>query len=196
MANRIVGMATKPDKGKRATGEQILVVRCCNDRDFEQILSIINDGAQAYRGIIPADCWTDPYMSEKALAHEINEGVVFWCFEQASTLVGVMGIQEVQDVTLIRHAYVRRDQQKKGIGARLLSHLQELTNKPVLIGTWDDAIWAIRFYERHGFQIVDAQEKNRLLGKYWSIPERQLETSVVLVDAKWRARLLNEGVME
>ena len=172
------------------------MVRCCNDRDFEQILGIINDGAQAYRGIIPADCWTDPYTSEKALAHEINEGVVFWCFEQASTLVGVMGIQEVQDVTLIRHAYVRRDQQKKGIGARLLSHLQELTNKPVLIGTWADAIWAIRFYERHGFQIVDAQEKNRLLGKYWSIPERQLETSLVLVDAKWRARLLNEGVIE
>jgi hypothetical protein len=106
MANRIVGMATKPDKGKRGTGEQILVVRCRNDRDFEQILSIINDGAQAYTGIIPADCWTDPYMSEKALAHEINEGVVFWGFEQASTLVGVMGIQEVQDVTLIRHAYV------------------------------------------------------------------------------------------
>jgi N-acetylglutamate synthase-like GNAT family acetyltransferase len=107
-----------------------------------------------------------------------------------------MGIQEVQDVTLIRHAYVRRDQQKKGIGARLLSHLRELTNKPVLIGTWADAIWAIRFYEGHGFQIVDVQEKNRLLGKYWSIPERQLETSVVLVDAKWRARLLNEGVIE
>ena len=84
------------------------MVRCCNDRDFEQILSIINDGAQAYRGIIPADCWTDPYRSEKALAHEINEGVVFWCFEQASTLVGVMGNQEVQDVSLIRHAYVRR----------------------------------------------------------------------------------------
>ena len=171
------------------------MIRCCNDRDIEQVLSIINDGAQAYKGVIPADRWTEPYMSGKTLKHEINEGVVFWCFEEESTLVGVMGLQEVQDVTLVRHAYVRTNHQKKGIGARLLSHLQEVTNKPVLIGTWADAIWAIRFYERHGFQIVDAQEKNRLLGKYWSIPKRQLETSVVLVDAKWRARLLNEGVI-
>jgi len=126
-------------------------------------------------------------MSGKALKHEINEGVVFWCYEEASTLVGVMGLQEVQDVTLLRHAYVRTNHQKKGIGARLLSHLQELTNKPVLIGTWADAIWAIRFYERHGFQMVDTQEKNRLLEKYWTVPERQVETSVVLVDANWRA---------
>ncbi len=163
------------------------MICCCNGRDFELILSIINDGAQAYKGIIPADRWTEPYMSRKALKHEINEGVVFWCYEEASTLVGVMGLQEVQDVTLLRHAYVRTNQQKKGIGARLLSHLQELTNKPVLIGTWADAIWAIHFYERHGFQMVDTQEKNRLLEKYWTVPERQVETSVVLADAKWRA---------
>ena len=161
------------------------MIRCCDNRDFEQILSIINDGAQAYKGMIPADCWTEPYMSGKALKHEINEGVVFWCVEEASTLVGVMGLQEVQDVTLIRHAYVRTNHQRKGIGRRLLSHLQELTNNPILIGTWADAIWAIRFYERHGFQMVDAQEKNRLLGRYWNVPERQVETSVVLVDAKW-----------
>ena len=161
------------------------MIRCCDNRDFEQILSIINDGAQAYKGMIPADCWTEPYMSGKALEHEINEGVVFWCVEEASTLVGVMGLQEVQDVTLIRHAYVRTNHQRKGIGRRLLSHLQELTNNPILIGTWADAIWAIRFYERHGFQMVDAQEKNRLLGRYWNVPERQVETSVVLVDAKW-----------
>jgi N-acetylglutamate synthase-like GNAT family acetyltransferase len=172
------------------------VIRCCNDRDFEQILSIINDGAEAYKGIIPADRWTEPYMSRKALKHEIDEGVVFWCFEEASTLVGVMGLQEVQDVALIRHAYVRTSHQKKGIGARLLLHLQELTNKPILIGTWADAIWAIRFYEKHGFQMVDAQQKNRLLGKYWTIPERQVETSVVLVDAKWCARLLSEEVIK
>lgn len=172
------------------------MIRFCNDRDFEQILSIINDGAEAYKGIIPADRWTEPYMSRKALEHEINEGVVFWCFEQASTLLGVMGLQEVQDVTLIRHAYVCTMHQKKGIGARLLFHLQELTNKPILIGTWADAIWAIRFYERHGFQMVDAQQKNRLLGKYWTIPERQVETSVVLVDAKWCARPLSEEVIE
>jgi N-acetylglutamate synthase-like GNAT family acetyltransferase len=133
-------------------------------------------------------------MSGKALKHEINEGVVFWCFEDASTLLGVMELQEVQDVTLVRHAYVRTNHQKKGIGARLLSHLQEVTNKPVLIGTWADATWAIRFYERHGFQMVKAQERNRLLGRYWTVPERQVETSVVLVDANWRARLLSEEV--
>jgi GNAT superfamily N-acetyltransferase len=91
---------------------------------------------------------------------------------------------------------VRTNQQKKGIGARLLSHSQELTNKPVLIGTWADAIWAIRFYERHGFQMVDPQEKNRLLDKYWTVPERQVETSVVLADAKWRARLRTEEVIK
>jgi N-acetylglutamate synthase-like GNAT family acetyltransferase len=170
------------------------VIRCCNDRDIEQVLSIINDGAQAYKGVIPADRWTEPYMSAKALKHEINEGVIFWCFEEASTLLGVMGLQEVQDVTLVRHAYVRTNHQQKGIGARLLSHLQEITNKPVLIGTWADAIWAIRFYERHGFQMVNAQERNRLLGRYWTVPERQVETSVVLVDANWRARLLSEQV--
>jgi N-acetylglutamate synthase-like GNAT family acetyltransferase len=170
------------------------VIRCCNNRDTEQVLSIINDGAQAYKGVIPADRWTEPYMSTKALNHEINEGVVFWCFEEESTLVGVMGLQEVQDVTLVRHAYVRTNHQKKGIGARLLSHLQEVTNKPVLIGTWADAIWAIRFYERHGFQMVNAQERNHLLGRYWTVPKRQVETSVVLVDANWRARLLSEEV--
>lgn len=170
------------------------MIRCCNNRDTEQVLSIINDGAQAYKGVIPADRWTEPYMSTKALNHEINEGVVFWCFEEESTLVGVMGLQEVQDVTLVRHAYVRTNHQKKGIGARLLSHLQEVTNKPVLIGTWADAIWAIRFYERHGFQMVNAQERNHLLGRYWTVPKRQVETSVVLVDANWRARLLSEEV--
>jgi N-acetylglutamate synthase-like GNAT family acetyltransferase len=170
------------------------VIRCCNDRDFEQILSIINDGAQAYKGVIPADRWTEPYMSGKALQHEINEGVVFWCFEEESTLVGVMGLQEVQDVTLVRHAYVRTNHQKKGIGARLLSHLQEVTNEQVLIGIWADAAWAIRFYERYGFQLVGPQEKDRLLKKYWIVPERQVETSVVLVDANWRARLLSEEV--
>jgi N-acetylglutamate synthase-like GNAT family acetyltransferase len=134
------------------------------------------------------------HMSGKTLKHEINEGVVFWCFEEESTLVGVMGLQQVQDVTLVRHAYVRTNHQQKGIGARLLSHLQEVTNKPVLIGTWADAIWAIRFYERHGFQMVNAQERNHLLGRYWTVPKRQVETSVVLVDANWRARLLSEEV--
>ena len=162
------------------------MIRRCDDRDFELIWAIINDGAQAYKGIIPADRWTEPYMSREKLQHEIDEGVVFWGYEESGTLVGVMGLQQVQDVTLIRHAYVVTSSQKRGIGAHLLSHLRELANRPVLIGTWADAAWAIHFYERHGFQMVDSEEKNRLLKKYWTIPERQIETSVVLADSTWR----------
>ncbi|HEV7968312.1 MAG TPA: GNAT family N-acetyltransferase [Candidatus Acidoferrales bacterium] len=162
------------------------MIRCCDDRDFDPISSIINDGAQAYKGIIPADLWTEPYMSREQLKHEIDEGIVFWGYEDTGGLLGVMGIQGVQDVTLIRHAYVRTSSQKRGIGAHLLSHLLGLANGPVLIGTWADAIWAIRFYERYGFQMVDREDKERLLKKYWTVPERQVETSVVFVDQKWR----------
>jgi GNAT superfamily N-acetyltransferase len=162
------------------------MIRRCDERDLELIWAIINDGAQAYKGIIPADRWIEPYMSKEKLQHEIEDGVVFWGYEEAGTLVGVMGIQPVQDVTLIRHAYVRGSSQKRGIGAQLLSHLREMAIGPVLIGTWADAVWAIRFYERNGFQMVGPEEKNRLLRKYWSIPERQIETSVVLADSMWR----------
>ncbi len=162
------------------------MIRRCNDRDFDQIWSIINDGAQAYKGTIPANRWTEPYMSREKLQHEIDDSVEFWGFAEAGTLVGVMGIQHVQDVTLIRHAYIRTTSQRRGIGGRLLSHLRELTSAPVLIGTWTDAIWAIQFYERYNFQLVGPVEKDRLLKRYWKIPERQIETSVVLADAKWR----------
>lgn len=162
------------------------MIRRCDDRDFELIWAIINDGAQAYKGIIPADRWVEPYMSRKKLRYEIDEGVRFWGYEEAGTLVGVMGIQGVQDVTLIRHAYVRASSQKRGFGASLLSYLRELASGPVLIGTWADAVWAIRFYERYGFQMVGSEEKNRLLKKYWTVPERQIETSVVLADERWR----------
>jgi GNAT superfamily N-acetyltransferase len=162
------------------------MIRRCNDLDFDVIWEIINDGAQAYKGIIPADRWTEPYMSREKLQREIDVGVVFWGYEETGTLAGVMGIQPVQDVTLIRHPYVRTSSQQRGIGAHLLSHLRELANGPVLIGTWADAAWAIRFYEKFGFQIVGPQEKSRLLKKYWTIPERQIETSVVLADSKWR----------
>jgi GNAT superfamily N-acetyltransferase len=162
------------------------MIRRCGDRDFDVIWTIINDGAQAYKGIIPADRWTEPYMSCEKLRQEISEGVVFWGYEDAGSLTGVMGIQAVRDVTLIRHAYVRTTRQKRGIGAGLLSHLRELAGTPVLIGTWADAVWAIRFYERHGFQLVGPDEKDQLLKKYWTIPERQIETSVVLADQKWR----------
>ncbi len=162
------------------------MIRRCDDRDFETIWAIVNDGAQAYKGIIPADRWTEPYMSVEKLRHEIEEGVEFWGCDEAGTLLGVMGIQPVQDVTLIRHAYVRTASRNQGIGGRLLSHLRQLAGAPLLIGTWADAVWAIRFYEKHGFQVVDPEEKNRLLKKYWTIPQRQIETSVVLAESTWR----------
>jgi len=163
------------------------MMRRCDSHDFELIWEIINDGARAYKAIIPEDCWTEPYMSRKELQHEIDEGVVFWGYKEAGTLAGVMGLQQVRDVTLIRHAYVRTDSQKRGIGTQLLSHLRHLAKGPVLIGTWADALWAIRFYERHGFQMVSKQEKDQLLSQYWTVPERQREISVILADATWWA---------
>ena len=124
-------------------------------------------------------------MPKEELRHEIDAGVVFWGYEEEGELLGVMGIQPVQDVTLIRHAYVRTAQQNRGIGGKLLAHLRTRTDRPILIGTWADAVWAVRFYEKHGFRMVSPEEKNRLLIKYWSIPERQVETSVVLAEKKW-----------
>jgi N-acetylglutamate synthase-like GNAT family acetyltransferase len=162
------------------------MIRLCDGDDFATIWTIVNDGAQAYRGIIPEDRWTEPYITQDKLRNEIAGGVVFWGYEEAGTLVGAMGIQKVQDVTLIRHAYVRTASRNRGIGASLLSHLRATTDDPVLIGTWADAVWAIRFYEGRGFQQVSQEEKDRLLRKYWKIPDRQVEISVVLADAKWR----------
>ncbi|HEV2699531.1 MAG TPA: GNAT family N-acetyltransferase [Terriglobales bacterium] len=163
------------------------MIRPCGQSDFEVIWTIINDGARAYAGVIPADRWKEPYMPKSELQHEINDGVVFWGYEGPGELTGVMGIQDVRDVTLIRHAYVRTDAQGRGIGGQLLSHLRKLAKNPMLIGTWADATWAIRFYERHGFELISPQEKNRILPKYWTIPERQVETSVVLASPEWRA---------
>jgi N-acetylglutamate synthase-like GNAT family acetyltransferase len=161
------------------------MIRQCQHRDFEVLYSIINDAAQKYKGVIPDDCWKIPYMSESELKHEIDEGVVFWGFEAEGELIGVMGIQQILDVTLIRHAYVRPAQQHQGIGKQLLDELCRQTDRPMLIGTWADAVWAIRFYEKHGFRRVPPREKDRLLEKYWSISARQVETSVVLADKKW-----------
>lgn len=161
------------------------MIRQCDEGKFEAIYSIINDAAQAYKGVIPVDCWKEPYMSKDELRHEMDEGVVFWGYEEDGELVGVMGFQHIQDVTLIRHAYVRTAKRNQGIGKKLLSFLREQTACPILIGTWADAIWAIRFYERHNFRLVSSEEKDRLLRKYWSIPERQVETSVVLADQEW-----------
>jgi GNAT superfamily N-acetyltransferase len=158
------------------------MIRRCDDRDLDAMVAIINDGARAYKGIIPDDRWTEPYMPEQELQHEIAAGVVFWGYEDVGALLGVMGLQHVGEVTLIRHAYVRTDSQKRGIGALLLSHLRELATGSVLIGTWADATWAIRFYERHGFHQVSPQETDRLLRQYWTISERQIQTSVVLAD--------------
>jgi len=161
------------------------MIRRCDEHDFEQVWAIINDGAKIYKGIIPADRWAEPYMPQEKLRHEIVDGVVFWGFEENGTLVGVMGLQDVQDVTLIRHAYVLSSRQRRGIGGSLLHHLLALANSPVLIGTWAAAEWAIHFYEKNGFLLVSTEEKNRLLKKYWTIPQRQIETSVVLADSKW-----------
>ncbi len=160
------------------------MIRKCNDHDFDTIFEIINDAAQAYKGIIPSDRYREPYMSKEYLRHEIEAGVVFWGYEDDGKFLGVMGIQDVQDVTLIRHAYVRTVCRNRGIGSKLIAHLKNLAVRPILVGTWAAALWTIRFYEKHGFRLVTPDEKNRLLKKYWSIPERQVETSVVLACQK------------
>lgn len=161
------------------------MIRLCHNYEFDAILEIINDAATAYIGVIPADRWHEPYMTRAELSGQMDEGVVFWGYEEGGELVGVMGIQHVQDVTLIRHAYVRTSRRNGGIGGKLLAHLRTRTDRPVLIGTWAAATWAIAFYEKHGFRKVTPQEKDRLLRKYWRIPERQVETSVVLADERW-----------
>ncbi len=161
------------------------MIRLCVNSEFEQIYAIINEAAQAYRGVIPPDRWKEPYMSRDELQHEIRAGVNFWGYEEDGNLVGVMGIQQVQDVMLIRHSYVRTARQHRGVGEKLLSFLRLQTTHPILVGTWAEAVWAIRFYEQHGFRVVSREDKDRLLKKYWSVPDRQIETSVVLADEKW-----------
>ena len=163
------------------------MIRECVDADFEAIYEIINDAAQAYRGIIPPDRWHEPYMPREELREEISAGVAFLGYEQDGELAGVMGIQDIQDVTLIRHAYVRTPLRGRGIGGVLLARIMDEATRPVLIGTWADAVWAVRFYERHGFKVVPPQQKELLLRKYWNVPDRQIETSVVLADQAWFA---------
>ncbi len=163
------------------------MIRDCAAADFETILAIINDAARAYLGVIPEDRLREPYMSADELRREIADGVVFSGAGPGNRLFGVMGTQPVADVMLIRHAYVRTGHQKRGIGGEMLGHLLARTGRPVLIGTWAAARWAIRFYEKHGFEVIGGTGKNQLLRRYWSIPERQVETSVVLADSRWRA---------
>jgi N-acetylglutamate synthase-like GNAT family acetyltransferase len=156
------------------------MIRRCTDGDLATIESIINEAAEAYRGVIPPDRWHEPYMPREELAAEVAAGVDFWGWEEAGALVGVMGLQRVRDVTLIRHAYVRRSHQSRGIGRQLLDTLAARASGSLLVGTWADATWAIQFYERRGFRLVSGEEKDRLLDTYWTIPDRQRDTSVVL----------------
>ncbi len=164
------------------------MIRRCNESDFETIYEIINDAALAYRSVIPTDRWHEPYMSSGELSREISDGVIFWGAEQNGQLNGVMGIQDKADVMLIRHAYVRTDIQTQGIETLLLHHFVKSFEKPILIGTWADASWAIAFYQANGYQLVTPEEKTELLKKYWTIPDRQIETSVVLADSNWITR--------
>lgn len=166
-------------------GLGIIMIRRCTQSDFYAIWEIVNDAAQAYKGVIPDDCWHEPYMTKKELRHEIAEGVNFWGWEQDKNLIGVMGMQDRGEVTLIRHAYVRTAYRRKGIGSMLLRFLEQQTDKPILIGTWADAKWAVSFYQKHGYRLIEGKEKNSLLRRFWSIPERQVETSVVLASEKW-----------
>jgi GNAT superfamily N-acetyltransferase len=155
-------------------------IRGCREDERPAILAILNAAAEAYRGVIPADRWHEPYMPADQLDGEIAAGVVFWGYEAGGRLVGIMGIQRVRDVDLIRHAYVAPASQGRGVGGALLEHLMRSAARPVLVGTWAAAGWAIRFYRRHGFELVSPERKAELLRTYWAIPERQVETSVVL----------------
>jgi GNAT superfamily N-acetyltransferase len=157
-------------------------VRPCSNDERAAILAIINAAAEAYRGVIPADRWHEPYMPSAELDSEIAAGVAFWGYEEDGALVGVMGLQPVREVKLIRHAYVLPRRQQRGVGGALLEHLRHLSTRRMLVGTWAAAEWAIRFYRRYGFQLVSPARKTALLKTYWSIPDRQIETSAVLAD--------------
>lgn len=156
------------------------MIRKFSEAEVDMICEIINDAAQAYKGVIPEDRWHDPYMSHAELRQELQDGIVFWGVFENQELIGVMGMQDKGDVALIRHAYIRTDRRNEGIGSRLLQFLESTTAKPILVGTWADATWAIAFYHKNGYHLLSEQEKNQLLRKYWKISERQIEISVVL----------------
>jgi len=158
-------------------------IRECIQADIDVMFDIINDAAIAYKGHIPDDCWHEPYMPLEHLEEEIGAGIRFFGYEEDGELLGIMGIQDVKGITLFRHAYVRTAHRNRGIGGQLIQHLMMIATRPVMIGTWKTASWAIKFYEDHGFVLVDEATKNKLLKKYWTIPVRQIETSVVLVQA-------------
>ena len=157
-------------------------IRPCRRDEHPAIVAIVNAAAEAYRGVIPADCWHEPYLSPSQLEREIAAGVGFWGYEMDGALTGVIGFQSVRDVDLIRHAYVLPAHQSHGIGGRLLAHLRGLTARQMLVGTWADAVWAIRFYQRHGFELISPAKTPSVLREYWAISDRQIETSVVLAN--------------
>jgi N-acetylglutamate synthase-like GNAT family acetyltransferase len=161
----------------------------CEQNDFNEVYEIINDAATAYREVIPSDRWKEPYMSEEELRIQIEDGVEFWKYSEGDEILGVMGIQIKEDVMLIRHAYVRTIKRNNGIGSKLLEHLTTLSTTPILIGTWAAAKWAIKFYQKNGFRSLQEEETNRLLSKYWKIPNRQKETSIVLASVNWDSKL-------
>lgn len=168
-------------------------IRPCSDRDLATTLAIVNAAAVAYRGVIPADRWHEPYMSEAELRAEITAGVEFWGLTLDDVLVGVMGMQRVRDVDLIRHAYVSPDSQRMGVGAELIEHLRKRSARRMLVGTWAAAAWAIRFYQRHGFELLAPLRARELLRSYWTIPERQIDTSVVLANPPLAQQTLTSG---
>jgi GNAT superfamily N-acetyltransferase len=163
----------------------VAAIRPCRADERDAIFAIVNAAAEAYRGVIPADRWHEPYMPAQQLDAEIAAGVEFWGYEEDGLLLGVMGAQAVRDVDLIRHAYVLPERQGEGVGGALLERLVAAATRRLLVGTWAAAEWAIRFYERHGFELLARDETTRLLRAYWSIPERQVETSVILSRWPW-----------
>ncbi|MBD3240476.1 MAG: GNAT family N-acetyltransferase [Chitinivibrionales bacterium] len=169
------------------------MIRLCTAADREAIYEIVNDAARAYQGVIPQDCWHEPYMSMEALRREIDDGVVFWGYDVNGELSGVMGIQDKGDVALVRHAYVRTACRRQGIGTVLLSLLKAKARTPLLVGTWAAASWAVAFYCKHGFRLTTRAQTDRLLTAYWRIPPRQVETSVVLADTAWFERQEEAG---
>jgi GNAT superfamily N-acetyltransferase len=163
-------------------------IRLCRDDERASILLIVNAAAVAYRGAIPPDRWHEPYMDARELDGEIAAGVVFWGYEDDGALIGVMGIQRVRDVDLLRHAYVLPSSQRGGIGGALLEHLRAASDRRILVGTWAAATWAVRFYERHGFELVPSERTAELLRTYWTIPDEQIATSVVLASPPLQKR--------
>lgn len=179
------GKSDRCMNSKSENKEDIEICKININKDLQIIYEIINDAATAYRGTIPDDRWKEPYMQMEELIDQIKQHVEFWKYLKKGETVGVMGIQDKGDVTLIRHAYVKTSERSQGIGSSLLHFLMERTNTPILIGTWAAASWAIDFYTKHGFRLVNSEEKTRLLQQYWDIPSRQAETSVVLASKDW-----------